>query len=130
MHGFIQNIKQRSELNTDFRRVLYTAKYSQLVLMMLKPGQETGFDTHMQDQFFRLEKGMGHVIMGGVTTEIYSGFGILVPAGANHNINNTGQIDMQLYIIYSPPNHLDGSVYHTSLQASAVSKHFDGQTTE
>jgi mannose-6-phosphate isomerase-like protein (cupin superfamily) len=130
MHGFIQNIKQSTDLNTDFRRVLYTAKYSQLVLMVLKPGEEIGFSTHMQDQFFKLEKGMGHVIMNGVTAAVKSGFGIIVPAGTNHNIINTGKVDLKLYTIYSPPSHLDGTVHHSCSPADAIHRPFDGNTSE
>lgn len=130
MTGFIQNIEQASGLNTDFRRVLYTAKYCQLVLMALKPGEEIGFETHGLDQFFRIETGSGHVIMNGVTTEFRDGFGIIVPAGTHHNILNTGAVDLKLYTIYSPPNHLDGTVHHTRGQANAAHEQFDGTTTE
>ena len=130
MTGFIQNIAQASGLNTDFRRVLYTAKYSQLVLMSLKPGEEIGFETHGLDQFFRIEIGMGHVIMNGVTTEFKDGVGIIVPAGTNHNIINTGAVDLKLYTIYSPPNHLDGTVHHTRVEAVAAHEQFDGITSE
>lgn len=130
MHGYIQNIQQASLANTDFRQVLYTGKYSQLALMSLKPAEELGFEVHMQDQFFSVEKGMGHVIINGVTTEIQAGSGILVPAGANHNVINTGSVDLKLYTLYSPPSHLDGAVSHVRSRTEGSHPPFDGITTE
>lgn len=129
MHGYIQNIQHVSLANTDFRRVLYTGKYSQLVLMSLKPAEEIGFEVHMLDQFFRVEQGMGHVILSGFTTEIQAGSGILVPAGANHNVINTGKVDLKLFTLYSPPSHLDGTVIHVGSRDEWVLP-FDGVTTE
>lgn len=130
MLGYVQNISLASCQNSDFRRVVYTAKYSQLVLMALKPGEEIGFETHMLDQFFRVEAGVGHVMINGVTSEVYTGYGMIVPAGSNHNVINTGKTDMKLYTIYSPPNHLDGAIHHTHDEATANDAPFDGKTTE
>lgn len=130
MHGYVQNISLASRQNSDFRKVVYTAKYSQLVLMALKPGEEIGFETHMLDQFFRVEAGVGHVIINGVTNEVCAGYGMIVPAGSNHNVINTGKTDMKLYTIYSPPNHLDGTVHHTRGQAMVEHAAFDGNTTK
>ncbi|MBK5187653.1 MAG: cupin domain-containing protein [Gemmatimonadaceae bacterium] len=130
MKGFVQNIEERAVSNNEFRRVLYTAKHSQLVLMALKPKEEIGAEVHKLDQFFRVEEGTGEAILDGVRTPIRSGFAVLVPAGTNHNIINTGTVPMKLYTVYSPPNHRDGVVHHTRADAEADSEHFDGKTTE
>ncbi|AKR42343.1 MULTISPECIES: cupin domain-containing protein [unclassified Methylophilus] len=130
MHGYIQNLQQASVMNTDFRRVLYTGKYSQLLLVSLKPGEETGFIVHMQDQFLGVDKGMGHIIINGVTTEVETGYAIIVPAGVNHNLINTGKFDLKVHSVYSPPNHLDGTVCHLRVYADVTERLFDGVTTE
>lgn len=130
MTGFIQDIEGLAVRNTDFRRVLYTAKHSQLVLMSLKPGEEIGAEVHTLDQFFRVEEGAGEVVLDGVRTPVRAGFAVVVPAGAMHNIINTGKTPMKLYTVYSPPNHRDGVVHHTRLDAEADDEHFDGKTTE
>ena len=130
MKGYLQDIESIATKNTDFRRVLYTTKQSQLVLMALKPGEEIGAEVHKSDQFFRVEEGSGKAVLDNVTTEIRSGFGVVVPGGAKHNIINTGTSPMKLYTIYSPPNHRDGVVHHTRAEAEADNEHFDGKTTE
>jgi mannose-6-phosphate isomerase-like protein (cupin superfamily) len=91
--------------NGAFRQVLYTAKNCQLVLMSLKPKEDIGTEVHTLDQFFRVEEGTGEAVMDGVRTPIRAGFAVLVPAGANHNIINTGSTDLKLYTLYAPPNH-------------------------
>ncbi|MEI6519230.1 MAG: cupin domain-containing protein [bacterium] len=128
--GFVQNIEKVAIKNDDFRRVLYTSTQSQLVLMALKPNEEIGMESHKSDQFFRVEKGSGEVIINGVKTSIQAGFAVVVPGGAKHNIINTGKDSMKLYTIYSPPNHRDGVVHHTRKEALADNEHFDGKTTE
>ena len=130
MNGFVQDIEALAAGNTDFRRVLYTAKHCQLVLMALKPGEEIGAEVHTLDQFFRVEEGAGEAVLDGVRTAIRAGFAVVVPAGANHNIVNTGTAPLKLYTLYSPPNHRDGVVHHTRRQAEADDEHFDGKTTE
>lgn len=130
MKGFVQNIEDLAVKNGDFRRVLYTAKHSQLVLMSLKPQEEIGAEVHTLDQFFRVEEGTGEAILDGVRTKIHSGFAVVVPSGANHNIINTGSVPLKLYTIYSPPNHQDGVVHHTRSEAEADNEQFDGKTTE
>ena len=130
MKGFVQNIEALAVKNTDFRHVLYTAKNSQLVLMALKPNEEIGAEVHTLDQFFRVEEGNGETVIDGVHTKISAGFAVLIPAGANHNIINTGGVPMKLYTIYSPPNHRDGVVHHTRAEAEKDDEHFDGKTTE
>lgn len=130
MHGLITNIDVLTVENNDFRRVVYTAKSCQLVLMSLKPNEEIGMETHMLDQFFRVEEGSGEAILDDVTTKISEGFAIVVPAGARHNIINTGKNALKLYTLYSPPNHRDGVVHHTRADAMSDNEHFDGKTTE
>lgn len=130
MKGFIKNIETIAVKNEAFRRVLYTAKNCQLVVMALKPEEEIGSEVHTLDQFFRVEEGTGEAIMDGVRTPIEAGFAVIVPAGARHNIVNTGSGPLKLYTIYAPPNHRDGVVHATREDAQADSEHFDGATTE
>jgi mannose-6-phosphate isomerase-like protein (cupin superfamily) len=130
MNGFIKDIESIAVRNEDFRRVLYTAKNCQLVVMALKPQEEIGAEVHTLDQFFRVEEGIGEAILDGVRTSIQAGFAIIVPAGANHNIINTGSVPLKLYTLYSPPNHRDGVVHHNRGDAEADDEHFDGETTE
>ncbi len=132
MKGYVVDLEKETEKNTDFRRVLYTGKYSQLVLMNLKPGEEIGEETHDDvDQFFRFEEGEGKVIIDGVEHRVKDGNGVIVPAGARHNVVNTSKLaELKLYTIYSPPEHQDGVVRHTKKEAMASEEHFDGKTTE
>jgi mannose-6-phosphate isomerase-like protein (cupin superfamily) len=130
MKGFVKNIEEISVNNEYFRQVLYTAKNCQLVIMALKPGEDIGMEVHKLDQFFRVEEGTGVAVLDGVRTEISSGFAVLVPAGTNHNIINTGTDPLKLYTLYAPPNHRDGVVHHTRADAEADNEHFDGKTTE
>ncbi|MCC6934142.1 MAG: cupin domain-containing protein [Candidatus Yanofskybacteria bacterium] len=128
MNGYVANIEQATLENTDFRRVLYTAKNSQLVLMSIPPGQEIGEEVHHLDQFLRLEQGTAKAILDGVEHDIKDAWAVVVPAGTKHNFINTGDIDLKLYSIYSPPEHKDGTVHHT--KADVTEEHFDGVTTE
>ena len=130
MKGFVKDIEKLAVANGDFRQVLYTAKHCQLVLMSLKPKEEIGAEVHTLDQFFRVEEGAGEAVLDGVRTPIRAGFAVLVPAGANHNIINSGTVPLKLYTLYSPPNHRDGVVHHTRADAEADNEHFDGKTTE
>jgi mannose-6-phosphate isomerase-like protein (cupin superfamily) len=130
MKGFIQDIEALAVENQKFRRVLYTAKHCQLVLMALRPKEEIGMEVHHLDQFFRVEEGNGEAILDGVRTPIRAGFAVVVPAGANHNIVNTGSGPLKLYTLYSPPNHRDGVVHATRDIAEADDENFDGKTTE
>jgi mannose-6-phosphate isomerase-like protein (cupin superfamily) len=130
MKGFVQDIEGLAIKNDDFRQVLYTAKHCQLVVMALKPNEEIGAEVHKLDQFFRVEEGSGEAVLDGVRTSIRAGFAVLVPAGTNHNIINTGTVPLKLYTVYSPPNHRDGVVHHTRRDADADKEHFDGKTTE
>jgi len=129
--GFIGNIEDRTEKNRDFRRVLYTGPHIQLVLMSLQPGEDIGEEVHSDtDQFFRVEEGKGTVWIDGKKTEIESEFAVVVPAGARHNIRNTGEKPLKLYTLYAPPHHADGTIQATKAEAMASKEHFVGQTTE
>ncbi len=132
MKGFKSNIEKNTLESTDFRRVLYTGKYSQLVLMSLKPGEEIGEEVHKAvDQFFRFEKGNGSVLIDGLKQKVGDGDAVIVPAGAKHNVINTSQTtELKLYTIYSPPEHQDGTVRKTKADAIAKPEEFDGKTTE
>jgi len=130
MKGFVQDIEGLATHNEEFRKVLYTAKNCQLVLMALKPREEIGAEVHTLDQFFRVEQGRGQAILDGVATAISSGFAVLVPAGARHNIVNSGTEPLKLYTLYAPPNHRDGVVHHTRADAEADTEQFDGKTSE
>ena len=112
--------------------MLYTGKHSQLVLMALKPGEEIGEETHETvDQFFRFESGEGKVVIDGVEHHIKGGNAVIVPAGAKHNVVNTSKrAHLRLYTVYSPPEHLDGTVRRTRKEALGSEEHFDGRTTE
>jgi len=132
MKGFCSNIEKDSLGNENFRKVLYTGKHSQLVLMSLAPNEEIGTEIHTDnDQFFRIEKGQGKCIIDGNEYEISDGFAIVVPAGAQHNIINVSATDsLKLYTIYSPAHHKDGIVRATKAEAEADGPEFDGTTTE
>ena len=130
MKGYVEDIERVAVKNEEFRRVLYTAKNCQLVVMALKPKGEIGMEVHTLDQFFRVEEGTGEAVLDGVRTPIRAGFAVLVPAGTNHNIINTGSAPLKLYTLYAPPNHRDAVVHHTRDEAEADSEHFDGKTTE
>lgn len=130
MKGFAQNIERVAVENQEFRRVLYTARNCQLVVMSLQPKEEIGAEVHQLDQFFRVEEGTGEAVLDGVRHAISDGFALVVPAGANHNIINTGNVALKLYTLYAPPNHRDGVVHRTRDEAEADSEEFDGKTTE
>ena len=131
MNGFITNIEKDSIENENFRKVLYTAKNSQLVLMSIAPGEDIGEEIHSLDQFIRCEAGEGAAVLNDVKHKIRDGFAIVVPAGAKHNIINTSESEvLKLYTLYSPPNHRDGVTHQTKAEAEADDEHFDGKITE
>lgn len=132
MKGFCSNIEKDTLDNENFRKVLYTGKHSQLVLMKLDPNEEIGMEVHEDnDQFFRFEKGQGKVIIDGNEYEVSDGFAVVVPAGSQHNVINTsGTDELKLYTIYSPAHHQDGVVRKTKAEAEANGPEFDGKTTE
>jgi mannose-6-phosphate isomerase-like protein (cupin superfamily) len=131
MKGYITNIKEVSIENTFFRRVLYTAKNCQLVVMSLNPGEDIGAEVHQLDQCIICEQGEGKAVLDGIEHALNDGFAIVVPAGAKHNIINTSSDrPMKLYTVYAPPNHRDGIVHKTKIDAEKDSEHFDGKTSE
>lgn len=131
MKGFVDDIEDLTEDNTNFRRVLYTGKYLQLVLMSLQPGEEIGEEVHPdRDQFFRVEDGKGEVWIDGTRTKIESETAIVVPAGTRHNVKNSGKEPLKLYTLYGPPEHKDKTVHVTKADALESQEHFDGGTTE
>ena len=133
MKGFVDNVERLTERNNDFRRVLYTGKHLQLVLMALKPGEEIGEEVHEdRDQFFRIEDGKGEVVIDGIRHPVKDDDGVIVPAGARHNVVNTGSEPLRLYTLYGPPEHKDGVVHPTKADADRdhQNDHWDGGTTE
>ena len=132
MKGYVANIEALALENNLFRKVLYTAKHCQLVLMSLKPGEDIGAEVHHLDQFLRFEQGEGKAVLDGVEHAISDGFAIVVPAGTMNNIINTSaDKPMKLYTVYAPPNHRDGVVHKTKAEAEAdEAEHFEGVTSE
>lgn len=132
MKGFFTDIEKQTLENENFRKVLYTGKHSQLVLMSLRPAEDIGMEIHPQnDQFFRFEKGVGKCVIDGHEYEVKDGSVIVVPAGAEHNvINSSATEELKLYTIYSPPHHKDAIVRKTKAEAVTNEAEFDGVTTE
>lgn len=131
MKGYVINIEKAAIENNYFRKVLYTAKNMQLVLMSLKPGEDIGEEVHQLDQFIRIESGEGKAILNGTPHKISDGFSIIVPAGTKHNlINTSSSVPLKIYTLYSPPNHLDGTVHKTKAEAEEHEDHFENITTE
>jgi mannose-6-phosphate isomerase-like protein (cupin superfamily) len=128
MKGYITNIEKTTLENTNYREVLYTSKKSQLVVMNIQPGDEIGMEVHELDQFIRIEAGEAKVILDEVEHAVSDDFAIVIPAGTNHNVINTGEAELKLYSIYSPPEHKDGTIHKT--KADEAEEHFDGITTE
>jgi len=128
MKGYLTNIERDTIENTDYRRVLYTGKHSQLVLMSIEPGDAIGEETHHLDQFIRVEAGKARVVLDDVEHDVEDDWAFVIPAGTKHNVVNTGDEPLKLYSIYSPPEHKDGTVHTT--KAEEKEEHFDGVTTE
>ena len=133
MNGYHDDIEQQTIGNDDFRRVLYTGKTLQLVLMTLQPGEEIGSEVHDdRDQFFRFEEGAGKVHIDDNIYDVVDGSGVIVPAGSRHNVRNTGDAPLKMYTLYGPPEHLDGITQATKADADARhhDEEWDGKTTE
>lgn len=132
MKGFKSSIEKDALKNTNFRKVLYTSKHLQVVLMSLKPGEEIGAEIHKNiDQFFRFEGGKGKCIIDGNEYVVENGDAIVVPAGSKHNVINTGAAEgLKMYTIYAPPNHKDSIINPTKKDAEINDAEFDGKTTE
>lgn len=129
--GFETDIERETLDNDNFRKVLYTGENLQLVLMTLKPGEEIGQEVHNEnDQFFRFEAGTGKCIINGHEYDVKDGTGLIIPAGSEHNIINTGSKALQMYTIYSPPHHKEGSLFASKEEAEKMGEDFNGKTTE
>ena len=128
MKGYVANIEEETLNNTNYRKVLYTAHNSQLVLMSIEPGDEIGTETHELDQFIRLEAGEATVVLDGVEHAVGADWAVVIPAGTKHNVINTGTVPVKLYSVYAPPEHKDKTVHPT--KADEVEEHFDGVTSE
>lgn len=132
MKGFKSDIEKNTLDNNNFRKVLYTGKHLQLVLMSLKTGEDIGEETHPDtDQFFRFESGSGKCIIDGNEYLVEAGDAIVIPAGARHNvINTTTQSELKIYTIYGPPNHKHDTLRSTKEDAEKYGEKFDGKTSE
>lgn len=131
MRGYVGDIEKATIDNAQFRQVLYTGKHLQLVVMTLGPGEDIGEEVHDDgDQFLRIEHGRGEVLIDGEIHAVKDDYAIVIPAGARHNVTNTGNSPLKLYTIYGPPEHKDGTVHETKAEADASHEHFDGKTTE
>lgn len=132
MKGYVINIEKAAAENDNFRKVLYTAKYSQLVVMSLKPKEDIGEEVHANlDQFIRVESGVGKAVLSGEDHPIGDGSVVVVPAGTKHNIINTSEDSkMKLYTLYSPPNHRLDVAHITKEEAMKDDEYFDGQLSE
>ena len=129
MKGYINNIEKETKDNSDYRRVIYTGKYSQLVVMSIEPGDEIGDEVHGLDQFIRIEEGKGKLVLNETEEhEVEDDWAFIIPAGVWHNVINTGDEPLKLYSIYAPPEHRDGVVQPT--KADEEEEHYDGKTTE
>lgn len=130
MKAFASNLNDLTKENSDYRRVLYTSHYTQLVLMSLNPGEEIGNEIHGMDQFIRVEQGQAKVILNNGETkyDLQDGWAVIIPAGNFHNVINTGDTELKLYTLYSPPNHLKDTLQPT--KADEKADHFDGKITE
>ena len=125
MNGYVTNIEQDTLANEDFRRVLFTGPNMQLVLMTLQPGEDIGQETHEgHDQFIRIEAGTGKVWLNGEERALEDGSIVVIPAGVEHNIVNTATDEaLRLYTLYSPPEHVDGTVHPTKEDATLAGRH-------
>ncbi len=130
MKGIALNLQDETLKNSDYRRVIYTSRYTQLVLMNLKAGEEIGNEVHGLDQFIRVEQGEAKVILNNGETEyeLADDWAVIIPAGTYHNVINTGDGELKLYTLYSPPAHLKDTLQPT--KADEKEDHFDGKTTE
>lgn len=129
--GYCDDIERLANNNSYFRKVLYTGKYMQLVLMSLAPGEEIGLEIHNEnDQFFRFDSGAGKVLIDESEYDVRDGFAVVVPAGSEHNVINTGDKDLKFYTIYSPAHHKDKIERLTKAEALENEEEFDGETTE
>ena len=131
MKGYVVNIEKETLANENFRKVLYTARHSQLVVMNLRPNEEIGEEIHELDQFIRVEAGEGKAVLNDIEYPLTDGSAVVIPQGVKHNIINTSaNKELKLYSIYSPAEHQDGTIHATKADAMTAEEHFDGKTTE
>ncbi|MBZ4191052.1 cupin domain-containing protein [Niabella beijingensis] len=131
MKGFHTNIENDTRANAAFRKVLYTGRQLQLVLMTLQPGEEIGAEVHPEnDQFFRFEEGSGRCLIDDTEYTVSDGSAVVIPAGSRHNVINTGSTELKMYTIYAPPHHKDGIVRNTKKEAEENEEEYDGNPTE
>jgi mannose-6-phosphate isomerase-like protein (cupin superfamily) len=130
MKGYVVNIEKETEDNNNFRKVLYTAKNSQLVVMNIEVGDDIGEEVHELDQFIRIEEGKAKAVLNDIEYEMEDGYAVVIPAGVKHNIINTGDEQLKLYSVYSPAEHRDGVIHKTKEEAEENEEEFDGKTTE
>lgn len=120
----VTNIEHDTKENTNFRKAIYTGDYSQVTVMSLKPGEDIGSEVHsVGDQFIRIEQGKGKAVLDGTEYDVEDDFAIVVPAGVEHNVINTGNEDLKLYSIYSPAEHPAGTIHPTKADAEAAEHH-------
>lgn len=128
MAGYVANIEQETLNNKNFRKVLFTAPNSQLVVMSLKPGEEIGMETHDLDQFIRFESGEGEVVLNGKHHRVADDFAVVIPAGTRHNVINTStDEELKLYTLYSPPEHKPGTIHKTKAEADEAEREEHGK---
>lgn len=130
--AYIDNIEKATKENNNFRKVIFTSHYLQIVLMSIPPGGEIGNEIHGVDQFFRFDAGQGELVLnnGSEKNTVSDGFAVVVPAGTWHNIVNTSQTeDLKLYTIYTPPHHKNGTIHETKEIAEGDHEEFDGVTS-
>lgn len=123
--GFTDNLEDTTRQNTDYRRVLFTTKHMQLVVMRLQEGEEIGSEVHEGDQFIRFESGKGELDLDGMKQTVEDGDVVIVPGGTRHNVRNTSKGELKLYAIYSPPEHRKGTIQATK---GVEGEGFDGET--
>ncbi|HSE82680.1 MAG TPA: cupin domain-containing protein [Gaiellaceae bacterium] len=124
MLGWVGDIERATLDNDTFRTVLFTGEHTQLTAMRLAPGEDIGREAHDHiDQFIRVEQGSARVELGTSedrveeTHDVSDDWAMIVPAGIWHNVVNTGDGELKLYSLYSPPEHPDGTVHRTKAEA-------------
>ena len=130
--SYIINLEKESLENGFFRKVLFTTKNTQLVVMSLLPGEDIGEEVHHLDQFIRVERGEGKSVLDGVERALSDGVALVIPSGTKHNITNTSKEEsLKLYTLYAPPNHKEGTIHKTKEDALEDEKeHFDGTVSD
>ncbi|HEU0337102.1 MAG TPA: cupin domain-containing protein [Gaiellaceae bacterium] len=130
MLGWVGDIERETLDNETFRTVVFTGEHTQLTVMRLAPGEDVGWEAHHdRDQFLRIEQGRGRAEFGSSEDEVAEhhdvedDWAVIVPAGVWHNVVNTGDAELKLYSLYSPPEHPDGTVHRTKAEAEAAEHH-------